>query len=347
MRVGPIAGAVALLLAGAACTAETPAPDTAKTQATTDADGAVVLYCGRSLAQVGPLVERFTAATGVEVEVRDGKTGALTALLMEEGHASPADVFWAQDAGALGALSAQGRLAPLDQSVLDRVPAAFRSAKGDWVGLSGRARVVTYNTDKLKPADLPKSILEFTDPKWKGRIGWPPKNASFQAFVTSLRLQLGDDGARKWLDGIVANEPKEYPKNTPAAAAVANGEIDVAFVNHYYLFRLLAEKGEATPARNYVMPAKDAGNLINVAGAAVLSTSERPRGAAQLIEFLLSDESQTFFTQETYEYPMVAGVAIHELLTPLADIGHPDVDLNGLADLKATVKMLRDAEILE
>ena len=131
--------------------------------------------------------------------MRYGSTAEIAATLLEEGTNSPADVFFAQDPGGLGAVAKAGLFAPLSDTVLSKVPEQFRSPEGLWVGISGRARVVTYNTAKLQPADLPADIYDFVDPQWKGRIGWVPSNGSFQAMVTAMRQSWGEDKTRQWL----------------------------------------------------------------------------------------------------------------------------------------------------
>ena len=304
----------------------------------------LVVYSGRSETLVGPLIERFQTETGIDVEVNYAGTSELAATILEEGAASPADVFFSQDGGALGAIAQEGRLAALPQATLDRVDPAFRSPDGLWVGVSGRARVVAYNTEALTAADIPASILDFTDPEWKGRIGWAPSNASLQSFVTALRVLESEDVARTWLEGIQANEPKVYEGNAQALQGVAAGEIDVAFINHYYLLAALAE-GDV-PVANHFFPGSDPGALINVAGAAILTTSKNPEAAQEFVDYLLANESQAYFAEETYEYPLVAGVAADERLTPLDQIESPDIDLSDLADLQGTVELMQAVGVL-
>jgi iron(III) transport system substrate-binding protein len=306
----------------------------------------LTIYSGRSEELVGPLLEQFADETGIDVRVKYGDTGEMAATILEEGGNSPADVFFAQDAGALGALDAEGRLVALPQELLDRVDEAFRSPDGRWVGASGRARVVAYNTDAVSADELPDSILEFTDPEWKGRIGWAPTNGSFQSFVTALRLIEGEDAARAWLEGIKANDPTDYPSNDVALQAVIDGEVDVAFVNHYYLFRMKAEQGEDIPAANHYTSAGDAGSLINVAGVAVLDTAGDGDLAERFVDFLLSNEAQAYFADETYEYPLIDGVQVQASLVPLAELEPPSIDLGGLSDLEGTLDLLRDTGVL-
>lgn len=305
----------------------------------------LIIYSGRSEALVEPIIQRFEDETGIDVDVRYGGTAELAATILEEGGNSPADVFFAQDAGALGLLSNEGKLATLPDDALDRVPSGFRSSVGDWVGVSGRVRVVAYNVANVDPADLPDSILGFTDPKWEGRIGWPPTNASFQSFVTGLRALKGEEAAKAWLEGIKANGVSEYSKNSTTLQAVASGEVDVGFVNHYYLFRFLAEEGEGFGARNYYLSG-DAGGLINVAGVGILKTSNLSESAQRFVEFLLTDGSQQFFADETFEYPLVPGVDPYPDLPALSELDSPLVELNELADLRGTIALLQEVGIL-
>jgi iron(III) transport system substrate-binding protein len=308
--------------------------------------GSLVVYSGRSESLVGPLIERFREATGVDVEVKYAGTSELAATILEEGDASPADVFFSQDGGALGALGAEGRLGVLPDDILGRVDDRFRSPDGEWVGVSGRARVVAYDSRVLSEADLPDSILDFSDPAWKGRIGWAPTNASLQTFVTALRVLEGEDAARAWLEAIQANEPRVYEGNAQALEGVAAGEVEVAFINHYYLLEAIAERGEDIPVKNYFLPGGDPGSLVNVAGAGILTTAKNPDAAAAFIAFLLSDESQAYFADVTYEYPLVEGVPADERLTPLAEIESPDVDLSDLSDLQGTLELMQEAGVL-
>jgi iron(III) transport system substrate-binding protein len=312
-----------------------------------DEERTVTIYSGRSEELVAPILERFSDETGIEVQVRYGGTAELAALLLEEGDRSPADVFFAQDAGALGAVESAGLFAGIDEDVLARVDETLRAPSGRWVGISGRARVVVYNTERLSPEDLPDSILDFTDPKWRGRIGWPPANGSFQAFVTALRLVEGEEAARAWLEGIAANDPIVYGSNTPTVAAVAAGEVDVGFVNHYYLHRFLAEEGEDFGARNYYTAPGDVGTLINVAGAGILEAGDHRDEAAELIEFLLSDEAQRYFADETFEYPVVASVPANADVPSIEDLQPLQLDLGRLEDLEATLALMRDVGVIE
>jgi len=308
----------------------------------------VTIYSGRSETLVGPLLAEFTKDTGIKVNVRYGATAEMAAQILEEGKKSPADVFWGQDAGALGALAVEGKLEKLSDDLLNRVPKKFRSPEGVWVGTSGRARVVIYNTTMLKESDLPPSVLDFTAPKWKGKLGWAPGNGSFQAFVTALRLKLGEDAARNWLKGIIANEPKVYPNNSSIVAACGAGEIEAGFVNHYYLLNFLKERGESFPARNYYPKGGDVGAMLNVAGVAILKSSTHKDAANKLVDYLLSPKAQEVFVGlGESEYPMVESVKTNPALKPLSEIEAPDIDLGKISDLKGTLALLKEVGALE
>ena len=306
--------------------------------------GSLTVYSGRSDTLVAPLIEQFAEATGIDVRVKYASTPQLAATLLEEGGNTPADVFFAQDPGGLGAVS--GLLTPLSDTVLQKVPQWAVSPSGVWVGVSGRARTVVYNTETLTPADLPEDLTGFADPKWKGRIGWAPTNASFQTMITAMRSIWGEEKTLQWLKDIKANDPKVYPKNTPIVAAAAAGEIDVGLVNHYYLHRFLAEEGDSFGARNYHPPAGGPGAIVMVAGVGILSASDNKENAQIFVDFLLSEEAQRYFVEETFEYPLASGIPVAEGVTPLSEVNNPDISSAALSDLDGTQKLLRKAGVI-
>ncbi|HSF61927.1 MAG TPA: iron ABC transporter substrate-binding protein [Gaiellaceae bacterium] len=308
--------------------------------------GPLTVYSGREEELVAPLFEMFTEETGIEVEVRYGDSAELAATIAEEGENSPAEVFWAQDPGSLGAV--EEYLEPLSDGVLGRVPERFRDRDGRWVGTSGRSRVLVYNTDALTESEVPTSVFELTDPRWKGRIGIAPTNASFQAFVTAMRLTEGDEATRQWLLDLRANDPKEYEKNTPIVEATATGEIDLGLVNHYYLYLVEQEQPDA-PIANHFLEAGDPGALVSVAGAGVLGSAGDPAEAERFIEFLLSPTAQRFYVDEAEEaeYPLVDGIEPKEGLPPLDELEGPNVDLTSFgAEHEATIELLRETGYL-
>lgn len=350
IRTAMVAPLIGLLVIACSSTAGTsPGPSSAKPSSDaspTAVSGTLVVYSGRSEALVGPILAEFEAQTGVDLEVRYGDTAELAATILEEGDASPADLFFGQDAGALGALASGGRLAALPQDLLDRVDRRFRSPDGVWVGVTGRARVAAYDTRELTADDLPDSVLDLTDPGWKGRIGWVPTNGSFQAFVTGLRQVVGEARAREWLEGMKANEPKVYEGNAAALEAVRAGEIDVALINHYYLFQAQAEAGQDYPVANHFFTGGDPGALVNVAGVGLLASADNPEAARALADFLLSERAQTYFATETFEYPLAAGIQPDPDLPPLTEIESPEFDLSDLADLEGTLRLLQQVGVL-
>ena len=306
----------------------------------------LTVYSGRNEAFVEPIIEDFEAETGVDVEVRYGDTAELAATVLEEGEGSPADVFLAQDAGALGALEDAGRFAALPTEILEKVDARFRSQEGAWVGVTGRARVIAYNTDNVSEDALPTSVFDLTGEPYQGRVGWAPTNGSFQAFVTAMRMVEGEERTREWLEGMIANGVQVYPNNSSQIEAVGRGEIDFGLVNHYYLFRFLAEEGEGFPVRNFYPQDADIGSLVNVAGAGVLASSDQSESAQQFVDYLLSPGAQQHFADEVFEYPLVAGIQTSPLLTPLSELQTPDIDLSNLDDLEGTLLLLQEVGAL-
>jgi iron(III) transport system substrate-binding protein len=305
-------------------------------------DGTLTVYSGREEELVGPLFERFEEESGIDVEVRYGDSAELAATIAEEGDNSPADVFFAQDPGSLGSVGE--RLEALPDEILDRVPARFRDSGGHWVGTSGRVRVLAYNTEELSEAEVPDSVFDLTDARWKGKIGIAPTNASFQAFVTALRLSEGEERARDWLRGLQANEPKTYERNTPIVEAVAAGEIELGLVNHYYLYLVKEEEPDA-PVENHFLRPGDPGALVSAAGVGVLANADGEEAAERFVEFLLSDEGQRFYTEEAEEaeYPLVPGIAPKPGLPPLGELEGPDVELTALGpELERTLELLNE-----
>ena len=293
-----------------------------------------------------PLLESFGEQTGIDIRVKYAGSASTAATLLEEGDNTPADVVFLQDPGSLGSLAGAGMLGELPQAILGKVDTRFRDPEGRWVGTSGRARTIVYNTESINPeSDLPASILDFTAEEWKGRVGWALRNGSFQSFVTALRLQLGEDAAREWLEGMRDNDAQEYPNNVSIVQAAASGEVDVGFVNHYYLERFLEEQGPGFTARNHFIGNGDPGALILEAGAGVLKTSENRSTAEELVEYLLSEPSQEYFASETKEYPAAAGVEPIGDLPSLASLNPTVVDLGSLSDLEGTLALLREVGV--
>jgi iron(III) transport system substrate-binding protein len=297
---------------------------------TSSDDQSLTVYSGRSEDLVQPLIDRFIEETGIDVSVRYAGSADLAATILEEGDSSPADVFFAQDPASLGTIALAGLLTELPRSITDKVPARFSDTDDQWVGTSGRARVVVYDGDKVAPADLPETEDGFTEPEWAGRTGIAPTNGSFLAFVAAKILTDGEGATLAWLQGMAANSAPTYPKNSPIVSAVNAGEIETGLVNHYYLLRALAEDPDEV-GRNFFFAVPTAGSLVMPAGAGILSSSESQDAAKKFVEFMLSIDAQTYFAEETFEYPLVPGVPANPLLPPIDTIPTPDIDLSDLA----------------
>lgn len=309
--------------------------------------GSITVYSGRSEALVKPVIEQFTKDTGINVNVKYAGTDALAALLVEEGGKSPADVYFSQDGGALGALRNAGLLATLPESTTSLVPAQYRATDSTWVGVSGRSRVVVYNPDLVTTAELPSSYKQLTDAKWKGKIGWAPSNASFQTFITAVREIDGEAAAKSWLETMSKNDTKTYANNNAIVAAVASGEISLGLVNHYYLWAYVKDQGDGVKAKNHYTAAGDPGSLVNVAGVAMLKSAPNKPAARLFIDYLLGKSAQEYFAKETYEYPLIAGSAPDARIKPLSELKPPAIDLSDLDDLQGTLALLRSTSVLK
>jgi iron(III) transport system substrate-binding protein len=304
----------------------------------------LTIYSGREEELVAPLIEQFEQETGMDVEVRYGDSAELAATIAEEGDGSPADVFFAQDPGSLGAVASEGLLAELPAESLDLVRERFRDPEGRWIATSGRSRVIAYNTDELSDAEVPDSVFDLTDSRWEGRVGVAPTNASFQAFITAMRLQQGEEKTRAWLEDMKANGVRFYEKNTPIVEAVASGEIDLGLVNHYYLY-LVQEEQPGAPVANHFLPGDDPGALVSAAGVGVLESTDNRDDAESFVEFLLSDEGQRFYTEraEEAEYPVVSGIPVKADLPPLESLGGPEIAYTSLGEeLERTLELLNE-----
>ncbi len=327
-----------LLLAG--CGSATQTGD-APSQESVE-DGAFTLYSGRSEELVQPLIDMFEEASGIEVDVRYGDTAELGALLLEEGQATPAQVFLSQDAGALGALSEAGLFAPLPAELTEQVEQGFTSTDDRWVGVTGRARVIVFDSEALAESDVPTSVDAFTDPSWAGRFAIAPGNASFQSFVTAYRALNGEAAAEEWLAAIADNQPQIFENNGAILTAVNDGVVETGLINHYYWYRLAAENGSENMRAQLAFPtAGDAGSIVNVTGAGLLVGAAADGDALAFIEYLLSEEAQQYFVDETFEYPLIAGVDAPEGLPALQTLVNPDLDLADLQTLGETQALLQ------
>lgn len=313
-------------------------------------DQSLVVYSGRNKGFTERLLKQFTETTGIQVQVRQGPDSQLLATLQEEGAASPADVYWANSTGGLAAATNDGLLTPLPQELLSK-PARFVPEGGQWVPVTTRFRVLAYNPEKVKEADLPKSVMDLPKlEQFKGRIGWTPTYPAFPDFVTAMRVQEGEAAAKSWLEAMQKLEPKAYPSNPPMLEAMQAGEIDLALTNHYYVYRILANaKAEGTEPKVaiYHFEKGDVGNLALVTGAAVLKTSKKPELAQKFVEYLLSPEAQALAAETARDYPLITGTKLPEIMVPIDEVLplSPDTDFDKLRDLDATQKLLREVGV--
>jgi iron(III) transport system substrate-binding protein len=308
---------------------------------------ALTIYSGRSENLVGPLLERFAEESGIAIDVRYGDSADLALLIGEEGERTPADVFLSQSPGTVGYLAERELLAPLDDETLEAVPSQFESPEGLWLGVSARRRVLVYNSDQVSESELPRSVFDVTGPEYRGRLGVAPSNASFQDFVSAMRQVEGDDATAEWLRAVAENDPQIYANNNAIVEAVSRGEIPFGLVNHYYNERFLAED-PGLPSRNYVFPGDDLGSIPLVTTVSVLESSDHAEEAGRFVRFLLTPEAQRFSSEETFEYPLAAGVEPAAGLEPLPDDIELGYDIEELgAELASTARMIADSGLEE
>ncbi|HEV2791307.1 MAG TPA: extracellular solute-binding protein [Solirubrobacterales bacterium] len=310
-----------------------------------EAEG-ITLYSGRIPAAIGPAVDSYEAKEKLDVQVRFAETADLAATLVEEGDASPADVFFAQEPGAIAAVAEAGLLAELPQDILASVPPRFRDPAGRWVGVTGRARVVAYNRDVVAESELPPSPFGLAAPRWQGRVGWSPATSSMQEYVTALRARYGDERTRQWLEEMVDNGAVSFPDNVTIRDAVAKGEVDVGLINHYYVAQAIGEEGADYPVAVYFPPG-GLGSLMLLTSVGVLDSSERKEEAFDFVRSLLAKQSQAFFTSSSKEYPLARTAAADPSLSvPSEEIPASGNDLVDLKELQATIDLMKESGAL-
>jgi len=275
---------------------------------------------------------------------REGGTAQLANTIIEEGENSPADVFWAVDAGSLGAVAAADMAATLSADVVESVPDEFHPTD-QWVGTAGRARSIPYNTNQFSASDIPNTVMDFPDSEGlTGTMGWAPTYGAFQAFVTAMRLIEGESATREWLGAMLDSGITEYPDEFLTSNAVADGEIGAGFANHYYALRVRSARSDAP--LDLAFTSGDAGALINVAGAAVIQGTDQGDLAENFVRHLLTVEAQEFFATRTFAYPMIPGVPPVGGLPSIDELNPPSVDLQELSNVEPTLQLMRDVGVL-
>ena len=322
------------------------APSDDTSTESSSSDGKLTLYAGRDEALISPLIEQFTADTGIEVQARYGSSPELNALLLEEGENTPAQVFLSQDAGALGALAKADLTAELPADLAATIPAGFTSTDASWIGVTGRARVIAYDSQNLSEADVPDAIDDLTAAEWNGRVGFAPGNASFQSFVTALRVLEGEDTAASWVEAVSANSPVLTESNGATLDLVNAGQVDIGLINHYYWFEDAAETGAENMRAQVKFLPGDAGGIVNVTGAAILAGAADDPDALEFVRYLVSEKAQQYFVTETYEYPLLPGIDAPEGLPSLESLVNPGLDLSDLESLSTTQELLAQYGLL-
>ena len=270
------------------------------------------------------LYKKFTEQTGIKVNVISGKGKALMERLASEGANSPADVFITVDAGNLWKVQKDGMFQSINSSTIDSiVPENLRGPNNEWVGIAKRSRVIYYNPVNVSAEDMEGLTYEdLSDPKWKGRVAIRSSGNMYnQSLVASLIANNGVDATEKWAHRFVGNFARKPEGNDRAQImAVANGEADVAVANSYYIGLMLSgKKGEEQQAAarkvELHFPGQDGrGAHINVSGAGLMKNAPNAGNAVKFIEFLLSEEAQSHIVNNTYEFPMLEGVAPSDLI---------------------------------
>lgn len=308
---------------------------------------ALTVYSGRTQNLVGPLLERFSSETGIPIDVKYGDSAELALLIDTEGERTPADVFLSQTPGANAFLADERLLTALPAELVDRVDKRFRDEHHLWVGVTGRQRVLVYNRDLVAEADLPASVFDVVAPAYAGKVAVAPTNGSFQDFVTAMRQVRGDDATASWLRALAEGGAPTYPNNNAIVDAVARGEVPMGLVNHYYNHRFLAEN-PALPSRNHHFPATDLGSLLIPSTVSMLASSTHRDEALRLIEFLLDKPAQEYFSHETFEYPLLPGVAPAASLPPLRTLEAYPFKFSKLGGgLRRTVELIRESGLGE
>lgn len=326
----------------------------------------LVVYSGRSRPLVDELVNTFRNQTGINVSVKYGNDAELLAVLNEEGEQSPADVYWANTTGAMAAANKQGLLSDLPDSLINK-PDAFQTSGSKWIPVTVRFRVLAYNPERVEPEELPTSVMDLPSmEQFQGRVGWTPTYSSFYDFLTTLRLDIGENETLKWLRGMQQLEPKSYGSNPPMVQAIAAGEIDVALTNHYYILQLkyggaegeyeeeeefeegFGEPDDQAQIETYHFEPGDIGNLALVTGATQLKTSDNSEAAQKFLGFLLSHQAQSYAAETVHEYPVVEDVTLPSYMLETGEAFRisPEYDFEQLQQLEGTLKLLREAGLI-
>ena len=308
---------------------------------------ALIIYGAQHPQVEAMLAKAFTAKTGIPVKIHDGEGPDIASQILSEGTASPADVFYTENAPELNLLAEKGLLAPVKPATLAQIPAQYNGGQGDWVGVTARENVLDYNPSKISEADLPTSLMDLADPKWQGKIAIAPSDGDFLPLVSAVIKLYGKDKALAWLKGLKANA-KIYDDDEGVTAAVAHGDVATGIINNYY-YRLRTQLGmDGIHSTLYHFKNGDVGALVNVSGAAVLKSAAEPKEAQEFLAFLVSNEAQELLAKSNvaFEYPLRPGVKPNPALTPFSDLQPPAIKASDLGNDQDAGQLLQEAGLI-
>jgi iron(III) transport system substrate-binding protein len=310
-----------------------------------DAD-TLTVYSAQHESLVRAMLEDFTEQTGIELEFRDANDSELANQIVQEGEASPADVFLTENSPSIDVVDKAGLLEPLDEATLDQVGEQYRPDSGTWVGFAARSTVLAYNPADVAEAELPASILDLAAPEWQGRVAIAAGGADFQAIVSAVLAIEGEDTTREWLTGLERNA-EVYSSNTAVMKAVDESEVDVGVMYHYYWYRDQAEGGLiGDDAALHYFRNQDPGAFLSISGAGVLASSDQKEAAQRLVRFLTSAAAQERLADSSaLEYAVGNGVASAGALPPLESLQAPDVDPGSL-NAPLVTELMQDVGLL-
>jgi iron(III) transport system substrate-binding protein len=308
----------------------------------------ITLYNGQHEQTTLALVARFEKLTGIKVSVRSDDEAVLASQIVAEGSSSPADAIYTENSPALEYLQQKGMLVPVAPATLAHTPSRYSSPQGDWVGVSGRVSVLVYNSQLLKPSQLPTSVMQLAQPQWKGKLAFAAGETDFQPIVTSVAHTYGATAALRWLDGLKANAGHVYPSNEAVTDEVNRGQAAIGVINQYYWYRQRAQVGAVNmhSAIAYFAPG-DPGYVIDVSGAGVLKSSTHQAQAQKLLAFLVSAQGQQLIAHgDSFEYPLADGVKTAAPETPFAQLRPNSIGVAALGTGATAISLLQKAQLL-
>ena len=305
--------------------------------AATAGDAGIVVYNAQHESLTQAWADGFTRDTGIKVTLRNGDDTELGNQIVQEGAASPADVFLTENSPAMALVDGAKLFTPVGADTLAQVPANFRAADGNWIGIAARSTVFAYNKTKLAEADLPKSLLDLADPAWKGRWAASPAGADFQAIVSALLQLKGDTATEAWLKAMKANVVP-YRGNGAALKAVNAGQVEGAVIYNYYFFGDQARTGEnSNNTALYYFRHQDPGAFVSMSGGGVLASSKHQADAQAFLKWITGKGGQDVLkTGDSYEYAVGAGAASNPKLVPLPELEAPAIEPSTLNSKKVT-----------